>query len=382
MKRRTHVFFSGFLMALCLLSVVPWQSAWAAPAYRVLYKNCTVTAGPAHLLLVNNTAGASSSVKIQYLKNVSPTILFDMEGNSTNAPAGTLYMIAPATIPGVQVIGPLGMFYTEAKVRYLSVPSGVNKIIAKKTWIDYVISEAAIQSIKMDAIVNSYGAGHYATTRIQIAPPTPLSTPVSISLSGIVLEKLYCSSPISILNVATKKGKVASVPVVSVSGIGRVTPDALTLPADPYDCVAQSFKRIQATGATIEPDRLTCGDGLDKMQSTAVRFNGSLTGGIIGRSASAISAGYASILVGASTMGLIYGQDIVDGTFVAGIGAGPSSPAYHEGTIQKIATHPRLGRLIGTAHVASGTGASIKFVPTNHPIFQVCEDATSHPAPM
>lgn len=50
-----------------------------------------------------------------------------------------------------------------------------------------------------------------------------------------------------------------------------MTPDALTLPADPYDCqLAQSFKRIQATGATIEPDRLTCGDSLDKMQSTAV----------------------------------------------------------------------------------------------------------------
>jgi hypothetical protein len=363
------------LWSLALLFLV--SNTWAVPAYRIQYKNCTVTTNPLRPLIVNSSNGASS-IKIQYLKNAPASIQFDADGNSTNAPAGTLFMTAPLTIPAIEVTGPLGTLYTEAKIGYLLVPSGVTKITGKKTWIDLIASETAIKSIKMDALVDSFGTG-YAGTSIQIAPPTPSTTPLSLSLSGIVLERLFTNSPVSTLSVASKKGKVGSATVVSMSGIGRITPVALATPANPYDCVAGSFKRIQATAANIEPDRLTCGGHLAKVQATTVVLNHAKTGGIIGRSELAVVAGYSPIIVYASTMGSLYGYSGVEGTLLAGISAGPSAPAYHEGTIQKIATHPRNGRLIGTAHVAPGTSGSIKFVPQDHLNFLICEDAGSHP---
>lgn len=372
MKRKT---LNLCLWSLALLFLV--SNTWAVPAYRIQYKNCTVATNPLRPLIVNSANGASS-IKIQYLKNVPASIQFDADGNSINNPPGTLYMTAPLTIPGIEVTGPLGTLYTEAKVGSLLVPSGVNKITAKKTWIDLILSETAIQSIKMDTIVDSFAVG-YAGTSIQIAPPTPSTTPLSISLSGIVLERLYTNSPVSVLSVASRKGRIGSANVVSMSGIGRITPVALATPANPYDCVAASFKRIQATGANIEPDRLTCGAHLAKVQATMVVLNHAKTGGIVGRSELAVVAGYTPITVYASTMGSLYGYIGVEGTLVAGISASPSAPAYHEGTIQKIATHPRNGRLIGSAHVAPGTSGSIKFVPRDHPNFQLCEDAGSHP---
>ncbi len=378
MKKTTVGFWVWSLVTLFFLSAPPWQNTWASSAYRIRYKNCTLTTNPSRILLVTDATGASSSVKIQYLKNVPASIQFDPDGLSTNAPAGTLYLTAPLSIPAVQVVGSLGTFYTEARVGYLMAPSGVSKITARKTWIDYVISEAAIKTIKMDTLVDSFGTG-YAGTVIQIVPTPPSSTPLSLSLSGIVLEKFFSNSPVSTLSVASKKGKIGSATVVSMSGIGRITPSGLAEAANSYDCVGQSFQRIQATAANIEPDRLLCAGHLAKVQATSVVLNHAKTGGIIGRSELAVVAGYTPISVFASTMGSLYGYIGVEGTLLAGIAASPSSPAYHEGTIQKIATHPRNGRLIGTAHVAPGTGASIQFVPQDHPNFLICEDAGSHP---
>ena len=372
MKWKTLNLCFGSLAFLFLAS-----GAWAVPAYRIQYKNCTVTTNPLRPLIVNSATGASS-IKIQYLKNAPASIQFDADGNSTNAPAGTLYMTAPLTIPGIEVTGPLGTLYTEAKVDYLLAPSGVTRIIGKKTWIGLILSETAIQSIKMDTIVDSFAVG-YAGTTIQIAPPTPSTTPLSLSLSGIVLERLYANSPVSTLSVASKKGRIGSANVVSMSGIGRITPTALATPSNTYDCVAESFKRIQATAANIEPDRLRCAYHLAKVQATMVVLNHAKTGGIIGRSELAVVAGYSPVTIYASTMGSLYGYIGVEGTLLAGISTGPSAPSYHEGTIQKIATHPRNGHLIGSAHVAPGTSGSIKFVPQDHPSFLLCEDAGSHP---
>ncbi len=379
MKRKTLGYCAWLLLAISLFSAAPWQNAWAAPAYRIRYKNCTVTTNPARVLLVTDAVGATSNIKIQYLKNAPASITFDEFGNSTNAPAGTLYMAAPLTIPAIEVAGALGTFYTEAKVGYLMAPNGITTITAKKTWIDVIASQAPIRTIRMDTIVDSFGSG-YATTTIQIMTPAPAPTPLSISLSGIVLERLYCMTPISTLSVASKKGKVASASVVSMGGIGRITPAALADPGATYDALMHSLASLKLTAAHMEPDHLTCVHDLGKMQALLVAFNHVKTGGIIGRSELAMGT-YPPIIVYASTIGSIYAQSIVNGTFVAGVSASPSTPAYHEGTIQKIATKPNGGHLRGTAHVAPGTSASIKFTPQDHPEFLLCEDAGSHTQP-
>jgi hypothetical protein len=361
---------STFLwVGIFVLSFFCSPSVWALPGtscYRIQYKNCTLSTDATRAIGITDTLGKASWVKIQFFKKTPASILYDANGISTNAPHGTLYMTAPLTIPTMGIDGDLGKLYTEANIGQLISLGTLTNLTCNKSWISVLISGKTIGSLRVSAQADS-SVGQYATMILDFENNQPQS-PMAIQLSGVILEKAAVLIPISNFTVASKKC-VGGEPVrrfVSLGGVGQVTP-AAQADSGKYPLIVRSIGKLKTSGAELVPDTLTCYTSLLSISAVSAQFDGKRLGGGVGNSDPARS----DIEIWAGNIGSVYGNVGVNATFLAGL-EGVPEPGFHQGTIQKIATHPTKGFLKGLAHVAPDS--TIKFVPASHPYFWVCDD--------
>jgi hypothetical protein len=321
---------------------------------------------------VTNSTGVNSSVKIQHVRRIPGWVVFNGAGISMNAPNGTLYMTESASIPIVYIYPNLNTFYTEAPVDYLACAGLVEHVIVNRTFIGVIESSSAFRSLKLMAQENS-ALSEYAVTLVAIYGVTP-RPPMPIQTSGVILERLaVLNTPLSYVKVASKKCRTRE-PLLdktftSMGGMGSVTPTAQASGTSIIQVT--SVERIQAQGANIAPTQFLCSSTVPSIRATSVRIKGQAVGGAVGLIRGLLPASE----FGASNFGTIYGQVGVCGVFWAGPASGPAS-LFHQGTIQKIATHPRKGLLFGAAHVKPTN--DIQFVPKGHPLFTVCDDPGAH----
>lgn len=365
MRKSSTLLSVGILVFSLLFS----QSVLAIPGtscYRIQYKNCTLSTNATRAIGITDTHGQASWVKIQFFKKTPASVLYDANGISTGTPPGTLYMRAPLTIPTLGIDGDLGKLYTEANIGQLISMGNLTNLTCNKSWISVVISGKTIGSLRVSAQADS-SSGQCATMILDLENNLPQS-PMAIQLSGVILEKAVVLVPISNLTVASKKC-VGGEPVrrfVSLGGVGRVT-SAAQADSGKYPLIVRSIGKLKTSGAELVPDTLTCYTSLLSISAVSAQFDGKRVGGGVGNSDPARS----DIEIWAGNIGSVYGDVGVNATILAGI-EGVPEPGFHQGTIQKIATHPTKGFLKGLAHVAPGS--TIKFVPASHPYFWVCDD--------
>jgi len=366
MKMPSHFVLVG-LFVFCLFLCQDVPAASGTSCYRIQYKNCTLGTNATRSISITDTHGQASWVKIQFFKKTPASILYDANGISTNTSHGTLYMTAPLTIPAMGIDGNLGKLYTEANIGQLIFLGTLTNLTCNKSWISFLASGGGtIGSLWVSAQADS-SSGQYATMFLDLETNLP-QPPMAIQLSGVILEKAAVLIPISNLTVASKKC-VGGEPVrrfVSLGGVGRVTPAAQGDSAK-YPLIVRSLGKLKTSGAELAPDTLTCYSLLSSISAVSAWFDGKRVGGGVGYSDPARS----EIEIWAGNIGSVYGDAGVNATFLAGI-EGVPEPGFHQGTIQKIATHPTKGFLKGLAHVAPGS--TIKFVPASHPYFWVCDD--------
>ena len=360
------------LLFFCLLCGLTLPAV-AADGYRIRYKYCTVQAGADSSLSVTDVVKPASYVKIQYLKELPVSVVFNVNGISTNTPVGTLYMTAPRVIPKVIIDGELGTFYTEARVSVLGCYTYIKDVTCRKAWIGAVESLDSIGRFKMSAEENLL-YGNYATTTL-VFYGASLYPPLSAQFSGVIVETFVSNSEISSLKVASKKCHT-DLPMqhknfVSQGGIGRITPSA-SVSSTSYVFHVKAIDKLQVTGGAIIPDSFLSYEPVTSIRATSLRFSNVLLLGIVGMPYG-LSPTMATF--GAPRFGSIYGEDRVQADFWVGPKGYPNIP-FHAGTIAKIMTHPKTGVLSGTAHVAPGN--QIQFVPKDHPDFTVCYNPGAH----
>ncbi len=372
MKKHAFITPVSLLAGIFVLGLSFWlvSPAAATSGYRIRYRHCSIETDLNRSIVVKDSTSRASYVKIQYVKMIPSWVTFNGAGTSTNAPAGTVYMTEPLTIPSVAIGTDLGTFYSEARVMYLACSGSVSQVRFNKTWADIIESGRTFGSLKVSAQANST-LSEYATMVMGIYGASP-SAPMPVQLSGVILENtIILNVPLTSVKVSSKKCRT-TLPLqdktfVSMAGIGRVTPEALADASGKYNFVTQGVDKLRVVGANIVPNNLLSHTAIPSIQAVSARLDGSRRGGTIGLSLGLLPQSE----FGAPSFGTIYGDVGVYGYFWAGP-QGYADIPFHQGTIQKIATHPRKGLLLGTAHVMPTN--EIKFVPKDHPLFVVCDD--------
>jgi hypothetical protein len=368
----------AFLMSASLcLAAKPGNGGKPAekiPGYRISYKQCAVQIAPDKSLLVTNTSGAQSNLKIQYFKKLPNGLVFN-DGISTST-SGAIYLTGGSVIPEVQIQGDFGQIFTQAPILSVVTSNTLSKVFSSDACVNF-IEARELGYVKMAAATDS-ASGQYATTSIQTSGTAALK----IQLTGVILENLVTSQSLTMLKADSKKynkgGQATlqpSVKSVSLGGIGRVTPAALADLTSSYTLTVNGINSLQTKGAAIAPDAIWSGAKIQKVQALEAKFSGTKVGGVVGRIP---GAGVIPVVISAPDMGMIYGQAGVHGVFNAGVDA--LGQPTHQGTIQKIATKPNGGTLSGIAHVKAGS--TIQLVPKDAPDFIICaDDPANHPVP-